>query len=397
MRVIYVVSLFPCWSETFIVREIHALIERGIDVRIVSLKWASEAMVQDDAQALLDRCIYPRRGLRGWMGSLAALLQQPARSLAELALIISHFWKQPQVLAKNLVVWWRMLDLCALVDAQAPQRLHAHWATYPSTAAMFMAARLGLPYGLTCHAHDIFLEDHFIERKLATARVAVTISEFNREFLRRRFPGAPVDRLKIVHCGVSPSLYEFRSEGRERRLVLAVGRLDPIKGFKHLVAACAVLKQRGVPFDCRIVGEGPLGEELKAQIERSGLSGQVQMLGALKQEQVRRLLHAARVFVLPSVVTERGDRDGIPVALMEAMACGTPVLSTCVSGIPELVLHGVNGLLVEPGHAEQLADALQELLADDALTLRLSVSARAAVERDFDIGIEAGKLAAAWA
>lgn len=395
MRVIYIVSLFPCWSETFIVREISELLARGVDVRIVSLKHAEEKMVQSDAQVLLDRVIYPRRGLAGLLAAALQLFRQPLQSLRELFELCWHFRQQPLVLAKNLVVWWRMLGLCAPVRALAPHQLHAHWATYPSTAAMFLSARLGIAYSFTCHAHDIFLEDHLIERKLATARFGVTISEFNRRFLKQRFPRAPVEGMKVIHCGVSPSHYEYRPAGREPHLLLAVGRLDSIKGFPHLVRACELLKQRGVAFKCRVVGEGPLRASLQAQIDQAGLNGQVTLAGSHKQEEVRRLLHAASAFVLPSIVTETGDRDGIPVALMEAMACGTPVVSTRVSGIPELVMDGRSGLLADPGNAEQLADAIERLLGDSVLAARLTAAAREVVEQDFDIAKEAGKLAVA--
>jgi glycosyltransferase involved in cell wall biosynthesis len=198
--------------------------------------------------------------------------------------------------------------------------------------------------------------------------------------------------MRIVHCGIDPAVFAFRPEGRDPRRILAVGRLDAIKGFRHLVDACALLRDRGVDFTCDIVGSGPLGGELAARVAQLALEGHVRLGGARKQEEVRAMLAAAGVFALPSVVTPRGDRDGIPVALMEAMACGLPVVSTRVSGIPELVRDGVTGLLADPGDPVQLADCLQRLIERPTHGAQLASRARAAVERDFDIRREASKL-----
>lgn len=392
MRVVYFVSLFPCWSETFIVREILALMRRGVEVRIVSLKPPSETLVQSDAKGLLDRVIYPvSNGLNAWR-VLKALLLHPIREIGSLIELARHLGGRPESFGKSLIVWWRTLGLLDEVRAFAPQHLHAHWATYPSTSAMWMSQRLGLPFSFTSHAHDIFLEDQLIGPKLARARFGVTISDFNRRFLARERGHAAALQMKIVHCGVAPQSFVFKPEGREPRLVMAVGRLDEIKGFIYLVEACGLLKQRGVPFRCEIIGEGPLRGQLEAAIERLGLKEQVILLGARQQEEVRALLNRATMFVLPSVVTPTGDRDGIPVALMEAMSVGLPVVSTQVSGIPELVIDGETGLTAPERDADTLAQRIAQLLDDPALGQRLALAGRRLVEEQFDIDIEAGKL-----
>lgn len=394
-RVLYFTSLFPCWSETFIVREIDELIRLGVDVRIVSLKHPVEKMVQNDAQALLDRVVYPLTGWRGFASALAHCLRHPLRELATVGQLIRGLGRHPEVLAKSIVVWWRTLALLATVRDMAPDHLHAHWATYPSTSAMIAARRLGKPFSFTAHAHDIFLEDHLIAEKMRRAAFGVTISEYNRRYLADKVSPRALDCMRIVHCGVRPAGFAFAPDDREPGLILAVGRLDEIKGFRHLVDACEVLAQRGVAFECRIIGEGPLRGELEARIAAAGLSGRVSLLGARKQEEVRDALSRASLFVLPSVVTSRGDRDGIPVALMEAMAVGLPVVSTRVSGIPELVIHGESGLLADPGDARGLADCVQQLIADPVAARRMAEQARRTVEREFDVATEASKLLAA--
>jgi glycosyltransferase involved in cell wall biosynthesis len=395
MRVVYFVSLFPCWSETFIVREIRALIDLGADVRIVSLKAASEAMVQSDAESLLNRVIYPPHMPRAlWLAGTEILLH-PLRSVAELAQIVRGFRRQPQAMVKTLVTWWRTLAMLRELRRLQPTHLHAHWATYPSTAAMFSAGRLNVPFSFTSHAHDIFLDNHLLAPKLAQARFSVTISQYNRRFLAGRVALVLLDRMRVIHCGVSPQDYAFKPHDRRPGLILAVGRLDPIKGFEHLVEACSLLARRGVDFQCGIVGEGPLHAVITQQIASLGLQHKVQLLGARKQEDVRTLLNTAAVFVLPSVITPQGDRDGIPVALMEAMACGTPVVSTRVSGIPELVTDRLCGLLAAPGDAAELACCIELQLGNTAEVRERVVQARYKVETEFAIAVEAAKLHAA--
>lgn len=394
-KVLYFTSLFPCWSETFIVREIDELIRLGVDVRIVSLKRPVEKMVQSDAAALLDRVVYPLRGVHAVAQALGACLRHPWRELSALAGIVRGLWRHPMALGKTLVVWWRTLALLPTLRGLAPDHLHAHWATYPSTSAMLASRRLGKPYSFTAHAHDIFLEDHLLADKMRTAAFAVTISEFNRRYLADKVSPLALQCMHIVHCGVRPADFEFAPGGRQPGLILAVGRLDEIKGFRHLVDACELLARHKVPFQCHVIGEGPLRLALQSRIDAAGLSDRVTLLGALKQEEVMAYLARAGVFALPSVVTARGDRDGIPVALMEAMAVGLPVVSTRVSGIPELVEHGSSGLLAEPGDAKELAQCIERLIADPASARKMAGMARRTVEREFDVAVEAGKLLAA--
>lgn len=401
MRVVYFVSLFPCWSETFIVREIQALIERGVDVRIVSLRPPSESLVQDDALALMPRAVHPPPAWRLFPTALAEALRSPVATAGAVAEATASLWRRPTEWVKTVGVLVRTLAMLPVLRRLAPDHLHAHWATYPSTAAMLASRCLGRPFSFTGHAHDLFRHDHLIAAKLSRAAFAVAISRFNREWLLGRHvrPGSAAPDVRVVHCGVPVDALAFRPPSfvPGRRRVLAVGRLDPIKGFGHLVAACGELARRGEPVDCRIVGDGPLRAPLQAAIDAAGLGDSVRLMGALPQAQVQRWLESSDVFVLPSVVTPEGDRDGIPVALMEAMARGLPVVSTTVSGIPELVAHGLEGLLVPPGDPSALADAIGRQLADRGAAAVMARSARLRVEAAFDVRLEAARLHEAFA
>src|SRR5262249_13712188 len=149
MRVVYIVSLFPCWSETFIVREIRELLRLGVDVRIVSLKQPSEKIIQSDAATLLDRVVYPDSPVRNALRALAGVATSPINSLSMLARIVRALIHRPMSLGKSLVVWWRALGFVPVIREIAPDHLHAHWATYPSTAALVLTERLGKSFSFT--------------------------------------------------------------------------------------------------------------------------------------------------------------------------------------------------------------------------------------------------------
>ena len=393
-RVVYVVSLFPCWSETFIVREITTLIASGVDVMIVSLKPPSEKMVQPDAEALMPRAVHPLpagKAVFAWLGAAFAHFGTLASCTGA---IVARLWREPKAMAKSLVTLARATEQLGRIRKFDPDIIHAHWGTYPSTAAWALAKMLKKPFGFTCHAHDIFIDNQLLKEKIEGAAVPVTISNYNVDWLMRHATPVARARLNVVHCGVDLGALPFRREGREQGLIVAVGRLDPIKGFDVLIGALAELKKAGRMFRCRIIGEGEKRAELEAMISREGLGANVELVGARPQAEVRAALYAAHVFALPSVVAPDGNRDGIPVALMEAMAAGTPSVSTFVSGIPELIEPDRSGLLVPPGNVAALANALARLLDDAALCDALATEARRKVEREFDAEREAKKLLA---
>ncbi len=402
MRIVYFVSLFPCWSETFIVREMKALIGLGVDIHIVSLRPPSEALVQEDARELLPLVHYPPPLPRQLLLAAQEALRSPWVVARLFAMTSISLWRRPAEWAKTIATVLRTLALVPELRQLEPDRLHAHWATYPSTSALLASSCLDKPFSFTAHAHDLWLHDHLLVEKLQRADFAVTISEFNRRWLLERFtrqrPKLHPPLLRIVHCGVPLERLAFRRvvAAPGRRLIVAVGRLDPIKGFRHLVDACAELQRRDVDFECQLIGDGPLRAELQQAIQQARLGSRVHLMGALPQAQVQALLDQSCLFVMPSVVTGSGDRDGIPVALMEAMAMGVPVVSTTVSGIPELVEHGRSGLLVAPGDALALADAIAQQLAHRPRAQAMAVRARLRVELQFDATIEARKLHAAF-
>jgi glycosyltransferase involved in cell wall biosynthesis len=391
-RVLYVVSRFPSWSETFIVREIHALIEEGVDVRILSLKRGDETMVQADAAALRERVRQPSAGFAALAGGFRSALAHPRAVATVVAHLVAGLWRKPAVMLMSVGTVFRVLPELAWLERFDPRFIHAHWSTYPTTAAWALSRLAGRPFGFTCHAHDVFRNHHLLPRKIEEAALAVTISRHNVDWLDRNITPLAARKLEVVHCGVDLRQIPWQPGGRDAEGIVAVGRLSPEKGFHTLVEALALLHRDGVGFRCRIVGDGPARGALAALIDRHGLRGCVELAGAQPQEAVRAALASASVFALPCEVAANGSRDGIPVALMEAMASGCTVVSCPVSGVPELIGDGVHGLLANERDPGSLAEALRRLLGDAALRQRLATAARRRIEMEFDARREGTRL-----
>jgi glycosyltransferase involved in cell wall biosynthesis len=218
----------------------------------------------------------------------------------------------------------------------------------------------------------------------------VTISDFHLDYLRQEF-GPLAEKVIRVYNGVDLEEFPY-SEPRERRpVILAVGRLVEKKGFGDLIDACEILARQGHRFGCRIIGAGPFKADLQARIHRSGLADRIELIGPRPQNEVIEEMRNAAVLAMPCIVGLDGDRDGLPNVIQEAFALGTPVVSTDVTGIPEVVRDGETGLQVPQRDPQSLADALEQLLLDPALRVRLARGARGLIEAEFDIRLNTAR------
>ena len=344
--------------------------------------------MHEEARLLLKDTVYP--------GSFANLLVAAARAKGRWSGLLAQALREA---GRAGPVGWAKTTYTVLVAAHFAEvarkrgvyHFHAHWTTYPALAARAMASLTGLPYSVTTHAFDIFLPNAHRAENLRQASHVVTISEFNRRYLATH---GVAREIALIPCGLD--LSQFVPAARDRRgcpTITTVGRLDPIKGFSVLIDACALLAQRDVQFTCEIIGDGPQRSELTARIARHALQDRVRLLGALEQQEVRKRVNQARVFALPCVTLPNGDQDGIPVALMEAMALCVPIVTTPVSGIPELVTDGVSGLLVPSGDPVALANAILRVLTDDDLADTLGSAGRRVVEDRYDVNTAVAALA----
>jgi glycosyltransferase involved in cell wall biosynthesis len=401
-RIAYVVVMFPCYSETFVLREIRELVRRGAEIAILSLRGFSEKIIDEDARPLLARTIYSpflfsRALLRA---NLAFLLRSPRRYLGAAAFLAARLWRSPVEFAKTAALFPKAALFARLLSDRGVAHIHAHFANYPATAALVISRLSGIPFTFTAHAHDIFQGQLLLAAKVAAAERVFAISRFNRRFILERCGEGAGDKVEVLHCGLDLGRLPRKAAGEiGGRTILAVGRLMAIKGFDTLIRAAGIARDRGAGFDCVIVGDGPDRGDLERLVEGLGLSGTVSMEGERTPQEVVEMMARARIFALPSRPARRrsGVMDGIPVSLMEAMAIGVPVVSCPVSGIPELVEDGRTGLLVPPADPVRLADALERLLGDAGLCARLAEAARKKVEREFDIARVADRLVEAFA
>jgi glycosyltransferase involved in cell wall biosynthesis len=381
-----VLSWFPAITETFILDELRDLRARGVEVEVLPLFGSRGGEVHAGFAELRGRTHYHRTAswellaaqvhwlrrrpmalLRAWAGALRATA--PSRKLLVRA---------PAVLLKAALVARR-------AEAMEVAHLHAHWATHPALAAWTIRELTGIPYSFTAHAHDLYVDRAMLREKVAAASFVVTISEFNRRLLEQVCGETARGKVHVVRCGVD--LGAFAPAPRappEVPTFACVASLRPYKGHAVLLDAVSLLRARGVALRVVLVGAGELRARLAARIAREGLGDVVELRGAVAHEEIPAILARSTAMVLPSVTAEDGQMEGIPVALMEAMAAGVPVVATRLSGIPELVRDGEGGLLVPERDPAALADAMERLARDPALGARLAEGARRAVERDFD-------------
>jgi colanic acid/amylovoran biosynthesis glycosyltransferase len=288
------------------------------------------------------------------------------------------------VTPKALAAGWRLRRL-------GVQRIHAHFANQTADCAAIAASVAGIPFSFTAHAYDIYLttpryRNATLDWKLAHAARVLTVSDYARDLLRSRLPAAARERICTAYVGIPMGL--FRPEppppGGDRLRLLCVARFQEKKGLDTLLAACGVLRDRGVAFHLQLIGDGPERSTLEAQLRRLHLEPHVTMPGTQPQEGVAQALKAAHVFVMPCRRDRSGDMDGIPTVFMEALATARPVVSCAVSGVPELVRDGETGVLVPPDDPAALADAVARLARDPVLRARLGAQGRALVERQHD-------------
>ena len=390
-RVGYVMSRFPYLPETFILREMTGMAARGWDVRLYPLIRQPADLVHADAVPWARSAQYLSAGPAALLAAnIAELVRAPRPYLRLWAAVVRDCHREPGVMLRALALLPACVMLARLVRRDGVEHLHAHSATYPLLAAWTAHQLSGVSYSVTVHAHDIFMSQAMLARKLADVSFVAAISGFNRDFLTNHVGEQLRGRTHVVHCGVDLARYGFMGDDRHTPStdvldIVSIGSLQEYKGHEYLIEACRLLTERGVRFRCRIIGGGPDRERLQSRIDAADMGTTVLLLGPRVQEEVAEILSSANCYAQPSVVTATGQMEGIPVSLMEAMASGLPVVATRLSGVPELVRPGDTGWLVPPGDADALADALQEIGSGEDRTAVIARRGRRLVEQEFTV------------
>lgn len=399
MRIAYMMSRFPSICETFVVSEMRAVEQCGCEVEVYPLLRFDEGLVHDETRPFVARAHY--RPLLDWSIAAAnarAFFRMPRRYLGALWEVLRGTARRWDYLAGALVYFPKAVAFAEDMQARGIEHIHCHFSNHPVTVALVIHRLTGIPFSFTVHGHDLHVNPVMLPKKVAAARAAITISEYNRSLIAE-LCRTNRDNIHLIHCGIDASKFSFVDRsGRTGPLhIVCVGAYLEVKGQIYLIEACRLLKERGLDLRCDLVGYGPDEAKLRRAIKDARLEHEVKLTGALPHNEVARILRQADVAVQPSVWASSGSREGIPVALMEAMATGLPVVASRISGIPELVTDGDSGLLVEPRDPEALASALQALASDPGLRESMGHAAHERVMRDFDLSESARRLIAIFA
>lgn len=437
-KIAYVMSRFPKLTETFVLYEMLAVEKQGLQVEVYPLLREQSSAAHAEGASLLKKIVQRVRSPRGHVvmhpdavplverahfqpffsrhilrAQFQFLRQKPMVYLDTLWTVLRATCGSPRFLAGVLDIFPRTVYFAKQMEADGITHVHAHFANHPTAAAFIIHRLTGIPYSFTAHGSDLHVDRHMLREKVAEAAFVVTISNYNKELIVGECGGQFRDKIAVIHCGVdtrafrpthevNPSLEEAES-GILHQVpflpsvppftILCIGLLQEVKGQTYLLEACQILHARGIEFACHFVGDGPDRAALMMQVDQAGLAAYVHFQGWRTHEETIELLRGAQVLALPSVPTRSGKREGIPVALMEAMASGVPVVASGISGIPELVEHERNGLLVPPRNSPALADALERLYGNPRLRQCLAKAGREKVVQEFDLYANAKVLA----
>lgn len=397
----YVVQIFPYRTETFISREVKALSARGLNVITVANHAPDMDSISPEDMPLREQTDYvfpinPRRLLMIIFAHLTWIITNFPAYVYAMRLLFSEESKQPKVWLRNLMHFVGGVYLAWIVRKRGIQHLHAHYAINAASMALFMSILLDIPFSMTVH-NILFTDRLLMKAKLKRAKFIACISHYSRDYILAEYLSIEnlADKMPIVRCGLPLENFFLLKDSTELQnppQILCASQLVERKGVRYLIEACNILKDDGYNFHCRIAGNGEELSALKNLAESLGLRENIEFVGTYTLDDLLRYFKEADILVLPCVVAQNGDRDGIPIVLMEAMAVGVPVISTSVSGIPELIESGHDGLLVEEKDAQSLAEAIKTLLQNPDLRTQFSQNAYTKIHDEYNMDISVQKL-----
>jgi colanic acid/amylovoran biosynthesis glycosyltransferase len=389
MKLMVIVTEYPKATETFIYRDLLKFAEYGAEIELHHLApFRSRQSLHRFAEPTRAWARYiPFAGAAAAGSTARAAMRRPGALARAAVQICAAYWRSPKLLVKSLALIPKALAMVERARAWGADHVHAEFAGHPATAAWLMRRFGGPPYSVSCRAHDIFRTQKLLDLKLGEAAVVRTVSDFGRRFLRDKVPALAARDIHVIHssvdlAGIAPDKGPIPDAPFR---ILFVGALEAKKGVAHLLDALAMASDRLGDWVCELAGDGPLRAALEAQAARLGIGRHVLFHGALDFEAVRAAYRRASLCVAPSVIGPDGRQEGIPNVMIEALACARPAISTAISGIPELIETGVNGLLVPPADPKLLAEAILHIRADPAAASEMGRRGRETVESGFDL------------
>jgi glycosyltransferase involved in cell wall biosynthesis len=385
MKIGYLFRTFPQLSQTFVTNEICELERLGHTIVIGALYRPGEGITYS-LGSMASRALY-------WFDIDKSLWARILKANARI------FWRYPKSYIKlfgtdinHPIQFLKKVFLAHYYHFAKVDHIHTHFAWEQVDLLCFIKELTGIPFSITLHAADIYSEVYPMEKSGNNAAFLVTISQYNRQYLIEQMLMDP-KIIHVVHCGVSPvARLPYKPREDQSLLILSVGRMTDKKGFDLLIRAVGQLHAKGLKVTAKIIGDGPLRPKLEKLISQLSLDRQIELPGSLDHGAVMEAVQDCDLFVLPCRQAENGDIDGIPVVLMEAMAAGKPVVSTALSGIPELVQPGA-GILVEPENSDQLSIAMETILGDGKKAFAMGQKGRLIVQNEFSIQGQAERIA----
>ena len=402
-RVAYLMSRFPKLTETFVLYELLAVEQAGVDVAVYPLQREKTSVTHPEADAVVSRAHFtPWMSLPIMLAHAYFLFHRPWTYIRLALTLLRANVGSARYLGGAIAFFPKAAYIARHMQLARIDHIHAHFASHPAMVAFAIHELTGIPYSFTAHGSDLHRDQHMLREKVAKARFVATISDHNVEIICDHCDDIDTSHVKLLRCGVDTTVFrptrDVSSPSKSRPLaIFCIGTLHEVKGQSILLRAAQLLKtgdrKTAADFSINFVGDGPDRNKLEREAKQLGLANITVFHGPKTRHDLARLLQSADLVVAPSVPTNNGRKEGIPVALMEAMATGIAVVASRLSGIPELVSDGHNGLLVTPGDVSELASSIKRAMVDAALRAQLSQEARRTVEANYNLESNALRLA----
>ena len=389
MDILYLLRKYPAISQSFILNEIHELERRGHSIYIFALDEPDSDIKHTELSNIRAKIQYSAPA------SFSNLLKYfPPRAVY--LYVLKHSGPRNNLKRQIEALFYAgqcirfLKNISPSIDV-----VHTHFADFTTVPSRYVASYFGIPSTVTAHAFDLYNnpEPDLVPHYLSSMDRIITISDYNKNFISNLIDNSPP--IDVVHAGIRPEKFT-PTEGTVTNRIFTVSRLVEKKGILDAIHSVSSAVERISSLEYHIAGTGEMRSRLEQKINVLGLADNIKLLGSVSDARLIEEYQSAEIFLLPSVIADSGDRDGIPVVLMEAMAMKTPPVSTTVSGIPELITHRENGLLVEPHDISAIADSVTELLMNNEYRKALGCSGRATVIEEYNISNEVKKLEASF-
>ncbi|MEW5692569.1 MAG: glycosyltransferase family 4 protein [Candidatus Hydrogenedentota bacterium] len=347
MKILYILDHKPTLSETFITNEINSIQQNfhEINLNVFTIRENPLSFTLASFKNMLDFSTY----------------------------------------RESLTLPLKLLKLVSIIEEFKPDIIHCHYASAPASVGLWLSKRYNIPYGFTCHARDLFVDAKNLRKKIEKAEYVICISEYNRNYIYENF-GRIDNKIYVNYLGVEiPKLPRINLLHKDNIQICTIARSVKKKGVDNAIQMTAYLNEMGYNTTLHYIGNGPEYNNLVKLSTRCGMKGKVIFYGALSNNEAMNILEQCSLFVLLALIDSQGDRDGIPVSFMEAMARGIPVIATAISGIPEIVRNAENGFLVEPDNFQNIENIISQIIQDKKLYETLSINSYNTIKEKFDL------------